>query len=205
MCCHLCDDLVSWVQEGLTGVLTGTAERRWGLPLPLHTASRPFSVLCPAGWSDVFHGSQVHRQKLLILVEASLRTGTGLLLLYFIGQSSYKQAWIQREGKQTPLKGKRVKYFVIVVVESFSRIQLFATPRTAARQASLSFTISQSLLKLLSVESVILSHLLLSPSPVFSLSQRHGLFQWVGSSYQLAKVLELQHQSFQWWFRVDFL
>ena len=33
------------------------------------------------------------------------------------------------------------------------------------------------------------------------------LFQWVGSSHQVAKVLELQlqHQSFQWIFRVDFL
>ena len=179
--------------------------RWWGRPLPLHTASRPFSVLCPAGWSDIFHGSQVHRQKLLILVEASLRTGTGLLLLYFIGQSSYKQTWIQREGKQAPLKGKRVKYFVIVV-QSFSHIQLFVTPRTAACQASLSFTVFQSLLKLLSVESMILSHLLLSPSPpAFSLLWCHRLFQWVGSSYQLAKVLELHHQSFQWIFRVDFL
>ena len=45
------------------------------------------------------------------------------------------------------------------------------------------------------------SHPLLSPSPpAFSLSQHQGLFQWVGSSYQVAKVLEiqLQHQSFQW-------
>ena len=32
-----------------------------------------------------------------------------------------------------------------------------------------------------------------------------GLFQWVGSSYRVAKVLELQHQSFQWIFRVDYL
>ena len=34
-----------------------------------------------------------------------------------------------------------------------------------------------------------------------------GLFQWVGSLYKVAKVLELQlqHQSFQWIFRVDFL
>ena len=32
-----------------------------------------------------------------------------------------------------------------------------------------------------------------------------GLFQWVGSWLQVAKVLELQHQSFQWIFRVDFL
>ena len=51
------------------------------------------------------------------------------------------------------------------------------------------------------------SHLLLPPSFVFNLSQHQGLFQWVGSSHQVAKVLELQlqHQSFQWIFRVDFL
>ena len=40
----------------------------------------------------------------------------------------------------------------------------------------------------------------------FSLSQHQGLFQWVGSSYQVAKVLEpqCQHHSFQLIFRVDF-
>ena len=39
------------------------------------------------------------------------------------------------------------------------------------------------------------------------LPQHQGLFQWVGSLHQVAKVLEfqLQHQSFQWTFRVDFL
>ena len=45
------------------------------------------------------------------------------------------------------------------------------------------------------------SHPLLSPSPpAFNLSQHQGLFQWVSSSHQVAKVLEfeLQHQSFQW-------
>ena len=36
-------------------------------------------------------------------------------------------------------------------------------------------------------------------------SQHQGLFQWVGSLHQVAKVLELQHQSFQWIFWVDFL
>ena len=44
------------------------------------------------------------------------------------------------------------------------------------------------------------SHLLLSVSPhTFNLSQHQGLFQWVSSSHQVAKVLEfqLQHQSFQ--------
>ena len=41
--------------------------------------------------------------------------------------------------------------------------------------------------------------------PAFNLSQHQGLFQWVGSSHQVAKVLELQHQSFHWVFSVDFL
>ena len=45
------------------------------------------------------------------------------------------------------------------------------------------------------------SHPLSSPSsPALNLSQHQGLFQWVSSSHQVAKVLELQlqHQSFQW-------
>ena len=47
-------------------------------------------------------------------------------------------------------------------VQSFSCVQLFANPWTAARQASLSFTNSQSLLKLVSIESVMSSsHLIL--------------------------------------------
>ena len=68
-------------------------------------------------------------------------------------------------------------------------VPLFATPRTEARQASRSFTISQSLLKLLSIESVMPSnHLMLSsPSPTFSLSQHHGLFQCVSFSHQVPK------------------
>ena len=52
------------------------------------------------------------------------------------------------------------------------------------------------------------SHSLSSPSPpASSLSQHRGLFQWVSSSHQVAQVLkfQLQHQSFQWLFRTDFL
>ena len=44
------------------------------------------------------------------------------------------------------------------VVQSLSCIRLFVTPWTAARQASLSFTVSQSLLKLMSLESVMPSN-----------------------------------------------
>ena len=59
------------------------------------------------------------------------------------------------------------------------------------------------------VHDVILpSHPLSSPSlPAFNLSQHQGLFKWVSSSHQVAKVLEfqLQYQSFQWIFMTNFL
>ena len=52
------------------------------------------------------------------------------------------------------------------------------------------------------------SHPLLSTSPPApNLSQHQGLFKWISSSHQVAKVLELQlqHQSFQWTLRTDLL
>ena len=52
------------------------------------------------------------------------------------------------------------------------------------------------------------SHPLLSPSPpALNLSPNQGLFQWVSSSHQVAKVLEFQpqHQSFQWTPRTELL
>ena len=57
-------------------------------------------------------------------------------------------------------------------------------------------------------DAIQLSHPLSSPSPpTFSISQHQGLFQWVSSSHQVAKLLELQlqQQSLQWIFRTDFL
>ena len=68
-------------------------------------------------------------------------------------------------------------------VRLLSHVQLFATPWTAACQASLSVTNSQSLLKLMCIESVMTStiqpsHPVSSPSPpAFSLYQHQGLFQ----------------------------
>ena len=56
-----------------------------------------------------------------------------------------------------------------VVVHLLSQIWLFATPQTAARQASLSFAISQSLLKLLSIESMLLSNHLILCCPLLPL------------------------------------
>ena len=77
---------------------------------------------------------------------------------------------------------------------------------TAACQASQSFTISQILLKFISIVVVLTSHPLTPPSLLaLNLSQHQGLFQWVSSSRQVAKALEPQNQSFQWIFRTDFL
>ena len=102
----------------------------------------------------------------------------------------------------------------VVVVQSLCRVRLFVTPWTAACQASLSFTVSWSLLKFMSIESMmpfnhlILCHpLLLWPSIFPSIR----VF-WVNSLHQVAKLLELQlhRQSFQWIsglisFRMDWL
>ena len=92
----------------------------------------------------------------------------------------------------------------LLFVQSLKLSSTLCDPWIAACQAPLSFTISWSLL----IESVMPSHhlVLLPPSPpALNLSQQQNLFQWVGSSHQVAKILQLQHQSFQWIFRVDFL
>ena len=95
-------------------------------------------------------------------------------------------------------------------VQSLSRVWLLATPWTTAHQASLPITNSRSLLKPMSIESVMpSSHLtlccpfLLLPqslpaSGFFPMSQ---LFAWGGQSIGF----QLQHQSFQWAPRTDLL
>ena len=93
--------------------------------------------------------------------------------------------------------------------QSLSHVRLFVTPWIPARQKPLSITNSQSSLRLTSIESVMpSSHLILCrpPSPPAPKpSQHQGLFQWVNSSHEVAKVLQLQHQSFQWTPRTDLL
>ena len=81
--------------------------------------------------------------------------------------------------KKSFLKGK---YEIpISSVQSLSRVRLFAAPSTAACQASLSITNSQSLPKLVSIkldDATQPSDPVLSPSPRhFNLSQHQGLFQ----------------------------
>ena len=69
---------------------------------------------------------------------------------------------LQEKIKASCLQGFCSSHPVVLIVQSLSPIRLFATPWTAARQASLSFTIPWSLLKLMSIESVmLLNHLIL--------------------------------------------
>ena len=98
----------------------------------------------------------------------------------------------------------------VVVVQSLSCVWLFVTPWTAACQASLSFTISRSLLKFMSIELVMLSNHLILCCPLLMLSILPSTRVFCNESavhIRWPKVLEfqLQYQSFQWIFRVDFL
>ena len=93
-------------------------------------------------------------------------------------------------------------------VQSLGRVQLFATPWTAARQASLSITNSQNLLKLMSIESVMPSNhlvlcrlLLLLPAifpsiRVFSMSQ---LFASGGQSIRVSASASVLPMNIQDW------
>ena len=94
-------------------------------------------------------------------------------------------------------------------IHLLSHVQLFATPWTVARQASLSITNCQSLLKFTSIKLVrpynhlVLCHPLLLPS-IFPSIRVLPMSQFFTSGTQVLK-LQLQHQSFQWIFRTDFL
>ena len=95
-----------------------------------------------------------------------------------------------------------LKYLLFSSVQSLSCLQIFATPWIATCQASPSITNSQSLLRLMSIESVMPSNNVVPFSCLQSFPVS-GSFQMS----QVAEVLEfkLQHQSFQWIFRTDFL
>ena len=168
-----------------------------------------------------------------IIVKGLIRVhGSHLLFTAFLSVASWSttthysccgflwhhfSAWIAVNHQMNTICILGISLYLYFLLSSFSSVQslsgvrLFATPWIAARQASLSITNSWSLPELMSIESVMPSShlilcrplLLLPPIPpnirVFS--------KWVNSSLEVAKVLEfqLQHQSFQWTPRTDFL
>ena len=104
--------------------------------------------------------------------------------------------------KQTKKKNWRSK--LTLLVQSPSQFWLFETP---AHQVSLSVTISWSLPKFMSHELVILSNHLILCHPLLLWSSIFPSIRVFSSSHQVAKVLklQLQHQSFQTVFGVEFL
>ena len=97
-------------------------------------------------------------------------------------------------------------------LQSLSLVRLFVTPWTDSSTPGL--PVHHQFLEFIQTHvhwvggAIQPSHPLSSPSPpAFNLSQHQGLFKWVSSLHQVAKVLEfqLQHQSFQWIFRTNFL
>ena len=93
-------------------------------------------------------------------------------------------------------------------VQSLSRIQLFVTPWTAACQASLSITNSKSLLRLMSIQSVMPSNHLVLCQPLLllpSIFPTIRVFSRESASHQVAIVLKLklQYQSFKRILRVE--
>ena len=101
---------------------------------------------------------------LLIIREMQIKT----IVMYHLIPDRITVIEKTTNNKKTKNK-KKLKVDYHVVVQSFSRIRLFATPWTVARQASLSFTVSRSLLTLMSVESVMLSNHLVLCCPLLFL------------------------------------
>ena len=110
------------------------------------------------------------------------------------------------------VKSTTVMWFSLwidISVQLLSHVRLFATPLTAVYQSSLFITNSWRLLKLMSIESVMPSNHLILCHPLLLLPLIFPSIRVFSNesvlSHQVAKVLELQlqHQSFQWIFRID--
>ena len=108
---------------------------QWSWPLPLNTVKEDFSVI---------------QREARASSDSSSVTWT-LPCSFLLGSFPWKE-------QPTP---SSCLLFYVLVVQSPSHVQLLVTPWTAALQASLSLTISQSLLKFMSIESVMPSNRLI--------------------------------------------
>ena len=94
-------------------------------------------------------------------------TGRKILYHWATSETAFCVLWLYSMSVYFLWKNFNTK--VIIAVQSPSRVWLFVTPWTASRQASLSFTISWSLLKLTSIESVMPSNHLILCRPLLLL------------------------------------
>ena len=133
------------------------------------------------------------------------------MLFWIIYESIPLEKFQVNFGKKTTTnKNRRLSSEVHVSFVVTKSCPTFCGPMDCMQHASLPCPSLQTLLKPIFIELVMPSNrLILSPPspPVLNLSQHQGLYKWVSSLLQVVKVLEiqLQHQSFHWIFRVDFL
>ena len=139
--------------------------------------------------------------------------------LYFSGLQNHCRWWLQwkikrhvlHEIKRHLLLGSKIMTNLESILKSRditlpTKVHLVKAMVFPVAKSGLSITNSQSPPKPMSIESVMPSNHLIRCRPLLlNLSQHHGLFKWVSSSHQVAKVLEFhpQNQTFQWTPRVD--
>ena len=118
-------------------------------------------------------------------------TGTILHIWVFVWTTAFNSSW------------------VVVVFQLLSRVQLFGTPWTAARQASWSFTISLSLLKFMAIELVMLSNLFILCCPLlllFSFFPSTRVFSnellLASSGQSIGASASVLPKNIQGWFRI---
>ena len=150
----------------------------------------------------VFHycvnsGKQAERPRELtwILADKKVASEKGLLLGEWLISS-------RREGDH--LTARLYQFSLSVVSDSFQPHGLHHSRPPCPSRTPGAYSNSCPLSRW--CHPTILSSVVPFSSPFNPLSQHQGLFKWVSSSHQVAKVLEfqLQHQSFQWIFRTDF-
>ena len=137
--------------------------------------------------SSSVHG--LFQARILELVTISFSSGS-FLPRDWTHVSCFGRHW---EADSLPLSHQGVMCISICCCSVAQSCPTLCDPMDCSTQASLSFTISQSSLKLMSIESVMPSnhfHPLSSPSPpLFNLSHQQGFFQEVSFSHQVAKTI----------------
>ena len=140
--------MVGW---GISNSMNMSLSKLWELVMPsIHLVLCCPLLLRPSIYSRSFQISQFFTsggQSIGVSASASV------LPIEYSGLISFRMDWLA----------------LLAVVQSLSHIRLFAIPWTAAHQASLSFTISQSLLKLVSIEPVMPSNHLIPCHPLLLL------------------------------------
>ena len=138
-------------------------------------------LLCSQGWEPQLCVGTTHNSILWILLGTM---NWRVVLINGLLGGWHRQMWAGCGVTECIPPGGSEYLNLVVIVQLLSPVQLFVTPWTAACQSSLSFVISQSSLKLMASNHLILS----SPSaPAFNFFQHQGLFHWISSSRQVAK------------------